>query len=453
MVSVGAIVAGVIAVIILIIAILIFGFLGTKKKGGKTKGGTTCGPRTGSIPICPDETSNFNNTSACYEKCSSIDNVFRNYVKFSDFPEFGLDLGTDSGIPAPAPFRCVVPCPSGCTNTGQVTCDCPANTSTCSNLCLCNGNGFKQCPEGSTLCNSPECITAPGSCLPNTCSDNFGGIQTAVCTCEVQPVPSIQTCSDLTFTCNAPQCICVPIFTPEGGVIVTGSDFLNGCPTGFWKVNSSTCTNTQNRCGFLSFPCNPGDGCTCSFGLTTGTTITSCFLFGANPCPEGFTKSAACSCQSAGNLTNCDDFGPVPFSNNCPNGCELQNSGDPSVSVCLTNCAAEFSRIEISGILSNLCYPNCDENYFNRLLGTCGRKSNVGETQGPDVGTFIIGATAATKCPPLDNPTKTEFVASVSLCFTPCNQVGTCNDTAFGDPELPSICLNGDPAIVTQTML
>lgn len=80
------------------------------------------------------------------------------------------------------------------------------------------------------------------------------------------------------------------------------------------KLTAKNCPNGDFYGGLCYRSCAAGSkrtaACTCDYG-TAPEVWTDCAKFANGPCPDGWFKSAACTCQRGGIETNCDKYGAI----------------------------------------------------------------------------------------------------------------------------------------------
>lgn len=220
---------------------------------------------------------------------------------------------------------CVSTCPTGYFNDNTVT---PAACTQCANQC--------------TACSS---TTSCSACTTNGTYESFlsGTSCVAAASCPVGKYADTSThvctaCGAICLTCSGSATFCVTCSTGSGYFYANNTCY-SPCPTGYYgDTGTKNCETCDPKCTACS---------------TTVTTCSSCTTSGVS---ESFLTGTSCVASSS-----------------CPAGtypettthvCTACNTSCSTCSITVNNCTACSSLPSVLYYLSNVCYLNCPNGYY-----------------------------------------------------------------------------------------
>lgn len=157
--------------------------------------------------------------------------------------------------------------------------------------------------------------------------------------------------------------------------------------------------------------------CTCDFGPYAGI-ITDCTRFYNKPCPPGYSKTAICTCQKGGIVTNCADYGSsVTPKYTCP------SNTDYFEGLCYSGkCPAGMPRTAA-----------CTCSNYQGVVTDCKKYGAVGTPTKCPAGRDYYGAECYKGCP-ADYKRTAVFTCEKGSIKTDCSKYGSTDKMANACP-------------------
>lgn len=308
--------------------------------------------------------------------------------------------GNNKGSPTTCPSgrelyasTCVLACPSGSTRTAACTCDDLKVTTNCSLY----GTSHALGSSGGPICTAANTEYYAGFCY-NSCPSGY--TRTAACTCQRGSLP-VTDCTKYGSQ-GTPQQSC-----PSGYSLFQGLCYTNQC-----EVDGGTRTASD----------------TCDFGSYQGVD-TDCSKYYNQSCPIGYNKTAICSCQKGGIVTDAGryDVTQTP-TQSCPSGQQLYGG------LCYTSCP--------SGLNRTAACTCSDPNYD--LQTDCTKYGSTNQVpNGCPAGSDYFGSVCySAACPSGSKRTASCTCQSGTGPTTDCSKYG--DPQALGSPQGPQCAAGQD---------